>query len=207
MYFKNQGIIAWPATLRFGITVHPDNRKMTPSILCPSMNRVGEMVGLERIFLDKAGKLLNQTQRDMLRNREPLSARHIEIWNEGERVIQHASTHRVFVVQGLEKALQVMQANPRDRVISVTSFQDKHQRVAISSSMKEIIFVPTAVNAHTTKQQQELAQTLFKTYGEHKSVKCFLETESMGKPQRHALVLGQAGRPMFTKQIEKEHEL
>jgi hypothetical protein len=207
-YFKRQGITQWPDLIRFGMTSHPDNRKMTPSILCPSVNRAGDIVGLERIFLDKEGKPLNQTQRDMLGKVEPLNARHMRIWGEGESVIQHADAHRVFVVQGLEKALQVAQTHPHDRVISVTSFQDKHQRVAISSLMKEIIFVPASANIHAPKQQQALEQNLSKMYAEHKSVKCFMEVESMGKVQRSPITMdvNVSGR-ISTRQVEKEHEL
>ena len=139
-----------PSDFRFCAKLkHPDLQQMLPALLAPIKNDQGNIQGIVRIFLNKDGNKLNATYMDQNGNKQPatVKANLGSMAQAGVMVNILHNSNTVYIAEGIETALSIVQAKPQNTVFAALSVSNL-KNMPVPLDTKKIVLCADNDGAH-----------------------------------------------------------
>ena len=143
-----------PADFRFCAKLkHPDLGTMVAALIAPIRNQYDEIQGVVRIFLDPTGNKLNTTYTDSYGQKQLATVKaNLGVMANNGVIINPKRSSTVYITEGIETALSILEARSQDRVIAALSVTNL-KNVPLPDSTRTVVLCADCDGTNTHSHQ------------------------------------------------------
>ncbi len=143
-----------PADFRFCAKLkHPDLGTMVAALIAPITNQHDEIQGVVRIFLDPTGNKLNTTYTNNYGQKQLATVKaNLGVMANNGVIINPKRSSTVYITEGIETALSILEARSQDRVIAALSVTNL-KNVPLPDSTRTVVLCADCDGTNTHSHQ------------------------------------------------------